>query len=645
MRTVAGFVSTGLVAAVALAVGLALLSAARGASALEAQAVPVADSVVEAFTERNGGADDGNDRNDVARFGVPVPVGEKRAGAQVYLGVKDLGPGDGGAFRPDAGATSTLFRFSVDPLSSAEASFHWKGGQTLNCADNRDCDLDYANDRLLVRLDIAEDADEGTRVIVEVENLTDTNRARARYVIPVIGDRQAATGLSVELASGSSASRPASGDSGNAAHEAVFRVLLQDNRSPPAGFAGGRLVVTTTRGVFRSTGFGTNCPASGVTSCTLTTDANGGRIHLRGDGQPGAARLTFRAAGFTATRDVTFYGAAARIAAAAEQSSVEVGGSVFVVVTVTDEAGNGIAGRTPAPGVGGNAVRGPRANAVTVTATDRAAKDAAGTANDIPACRDGTDGDGRCVIRVTAPDAAGTLRDATLGTHTITVVGESPIPEAGRRAAVDVTVAGPPARVSADAPRRVEPGASADVTVTVTDARGQRVGAQSVLVRQVAGGGRLVGAGPAVTRDGQHVFAWRAPARADIANFEVEIRALDGDGAATASGRVLARTRFTIGAGDEADAALPTLTPFPGFGAALTLFGGGSLAGLRTVLAEGCSNDAVAVYATPPTARGGYVAFIPNARIDAVNEPFRRAMADARGIVPAGTLLLVTDCR
>ena len=148
-----------------------------------------------------------------------------------------------------------------------------------------------------------------------------------------------------------------------------------------------------------------------------------------------------------------------------------------------------------------------------------------------------------------------------------------------------------------------------------------------------------------MTRDGQHVFAWRAPARADIANFEVEIRALDADGAATASGRVLARTRFTIGAGDEADAALPTLTPFPGFGAALTLFGGGSLAGLRTVLAEGCSNDAVAVYATPPTARGGYVAFIPNARIDAVNEPFRRAMADARGIVPAGTLLLVTDCR
>ena len=634
MRAVAGLVARGLAAAVALAVGLVLLSAAGGSSALEAQTAPVADSTIEAFTEPGGVPDDGDDGNDVARFGAPSPAPEKRAGDRVYLEVRDLGPGN---------STSTLFRFSVDPLSSAEASFPAgsSGGRTLSCADNRgNCDLDPDRDRLLVRLDVADDAEDDTRLIVGVENLFD--RRSGRFVIPVIGDRLAASGLDVELADGSSATRPADGDSGNAAHEAVFRVLLQDNRSPPAGLAGERLAVTTDRGVFRSTGFGTNCPAGGATSCTLTTDADGGRIHLRGDGRPGAARLTFEAAGFTVTRDVTFYGDARYIAATPEQASIEVGGSVFVVVTVTDEAGNGIAGRTPALGAGGDAVRGPRSGAVRVTATDGVAKDAAGTANDIPACRDGTNGEGRCVVRVTAQDTIGTRNDATRGTHTLTVVGGSPIPAAGRKVAVDVTVAGPPHRVSADAPARVDPGGSADVTVTAVDDRGELAAAQSVLVRQIAGGGRLVDAGPAVTRDGRYAFTWRAPIRSDVAEFEVEIRALDGDGRAAASGRVLARTRFTIRVDEEADAELPTLTPFPGVGATFTVFGGGSLAGLRTVLVEGCSNDAVTVYAI--LRGGGFVAFVPHARIAAVNEPFRRVMTDARGIMPAGPLL-VMNCR
>ena len=256
-----------------------------------------------------------------------------------------------------------------------------------------------------------------------------------------------------------------------------------------------------------------------------------------------------------------FYGAAARITAAAEQGSVELGGSVFVVVTVTDAAGNGVPGRDAAAGPRRRRRPGARPGAVTVRAAANVAKDVSGTAGDIPACSAGTDAAGRCVMLVTAPNPAGAANDAARGTHTLTVVGASPIPAAAHKVTVDIDVAGPAERVSTDAPGRVEPGSSTDITATVTDDRGVRAGAQSVTVTRIAGGGRLVNAGPATTRDGQHTFTYRADARAGAAEFLVEVRALDGDG--NAAGRVLARTRLAIRVGAGAAAALPTLTPAP----------------------------------------------------------------------------------
>ena len=637
MRSVTRTGACGLAAAVAFAAALAILAAASRAPAAEAQApIPAADSTTEAYTEPGRAPDDGDDSNDIAWFSTPTPAPEKRAGGRVYLRVVDLGPGDGRADRPDTAATSTLFRFSVDTISTAAASFR-PGGQTLYCADNRACDLDPEADRLLVRLDIADGAQDNTRVIVNLRNLND--RRETRFVIPVIGDRLAASNLRVELESGSSASRPARGTAGNPAHEAVFRVTLEDNQSPPAGLAGRELVVTTSNGVLRSSGFGANCPASGVTRCELTTRSGGGRIHLRGSGQPGSARLTFRAAGFTVTRDVDFYGAAARITAAAEQGSVELGGSVFVVVTVTDAAGNGVPGRTPARGRGGDAVQGPRPGAVTVRAAANVAKDVSGTAGDIPACSAGTDGAGRCVMLVTAPNPAGAANDAARGTHTLTVVGASPIPAAAHKVTVDIDVAGPAERVSTDAPGRVEPGSSTDITATVTDDRGVRAGAQSVTVTRIAGGGRLVNAGPATTRDGQHTFTYRADARAGAAEFLVEVRALDGDG--NAAGRVLARTRLAIRVGAGAAAALPTLTPAPsGRGFTITFFSGGPVSGLGAALRASCSDDRVAAWAYRPDGFG-FVSYVPNARVAAVNAPFR---AQFPAGLPANTGLIIGRC-
>ena len=63
------------------------------------------------------------------------------------------------------------------------------------------------------------------------------------------------------------------------------------------------------------------------------------------------------------------------------------GDSVFVVVTVSDGADNGIPGRTPTVGSDADSIKGPSASAIKVTAVDNAAKDLPGYHNDIPPAR------------------------------------------------------------------------------------------------------------------------------------------------------------------------------------------------------------------------------------------------------------------
>ncbi len=657
MSTVTKLGVYGLAVAAAFAVAFAVLVTAPRSSidahyldsGMGEDIVPVADASVEAFTDAV--TVDTDETNDIAKFGtVTYRTGlELRGSNSAYIRVFDLGPGDADpdddhATDPPAGTTSTLFRFSVLDASDADATFKVGGGTSLNCSDNKACDLDGDDDEMTVQLEIADDAPANSSVIVNVQNVNDNTNVRV--VFSIGGTALRATGLTLSLLGNSEDSRPAKSD-GTDATAAIFKVELNDNQDPPQGFAGETLSITVTGGGFTTTGFDPNC---GVVSqaCSVTNDTGGGWIQVRGTGNPGPATLTVVAAGFTATKMVTFYGAAKTITAEAEQGSIEVGGKVFIVVTVTDGADNGIVNRRPELGTGDDAIKGPSTNAVRVTAVRTMPKDPAGTANDLPACSAGTNSKGKCVIEVTAPNPEGTASDAARGNHVVTIVGASPIAKADQKVQVTIAVAGAVNAVTTNAPTRVDPGSTTEITATVVDDEGVRAGAQSVTVTKISGDGVLRDGGPAVTKDGQHTFSYRAASNAGSAEFDVEVRATTSGGEATDSGKVLARTSFTITVGEEAPPEpetppapeRPTLTPPPyptGFTA--STFSGGSTSDLQEVLLNVYCNNTVSAYAT---SRGVLVPYIPASRIAAANAAFLGLFAD--GMVPAGTNVIVGNC-
>ena len=568
---------------------------------------------------------------------VSIPTSPRgRAGDTIYIQITDLGPGT---------STSTPFKFSVIDAGESSGTFKSGGKTTLNCADARSCDLDSDSDDLIVQFDISNDAAADTSVVINVENVQDNESQR--IVIQVEGTALAVSEIELELLPASSLSRPAVYDGEDTRTAVIFTWLVKDNRPTPMGYAGVDVFVTTTNSTFSVTAAAEGC-RSGSTRCTFKTDANGGWLQVRGTGVPGPAKLTLEAGGITVTKDLTFYGTAKEITAKADQNSISVGGNVFIVVTVTDGAGNGISGRSPNIGSGSDSIKGPRTNAVRVTAVDNVAKDVAGTENDAPGCSSGTNAKGKCVIRVSAPNPSGTSNDATRGDHVVTVVGAAPIAAADRKVPVTIAVAGAVDAVDTNAPTRVDPGSTTQITATVVDDEGVRAGAQSVTVTKISGDGVLRNGGPAVTQDGQHKFSYRAASNAGTAEFDVEVRAPAADGTATDSGKVLASTSFTITVGEEAPPEpetppapeQPTLTPPPfrtGFTA--SVFSGGSLSDLQTVLLGTYCTNTVTAYATD---RGVYVPYIPGSRISAVNAAFRALFAD--DAIPAGTIVTVGNC-
>ena len=664
MSTVTKLGVYGLAVAAAFAVAFAVLVTAPRSSidahilttGADEDLVPVADASVEAYTESAGGADDSDDTNDVAAFGaVSYRSGlEIRGGSSVYLRVFDVGPGDADPdddhtadSLPPEGTTSTLFRFTVLDASGADATFKSGGGEALNCSDNRrsGCDLDTDWDEMTVELVIADDAPANASVIVNVQNVNDNKNVR--IVLPIEGSALAISEIELELLSNSSLSRPAVYNGNDNQTAVIFTWSVKDNRSTPMEFAGQDVFVTTTNSTFSVTGAAEGCRA-GSTRCEFETDDDGGWLQVRGTGVPGPAKLTLEAGGLTVTKDITFYGTAKSITAEPEQGSIEVGGDVFIVVTVTDGAGNGISGRSPNIGSGTDAIKGPSSRAIKVQAVDNVAKDPAGTENDIPACSEGTNAKGKCVIQVSAPNPTGTANDATRGEHVVTVVGASPIAKADQKVQVTITVAGAVASVTTDAPARVDPGSSTEITATVVDDEGVRAGAQSVTVTKIAGDGVLRNGGPAVTKDGQHKFSYRAASSAGTAEFDVEIRATDADGNAVSTGKVLATTSFTITVGDEEPEepetppapTRPTLTPPPHpTGFTNSIFSGGSLSDLQFVLLNTYCTDSSAAYVT---SRGVYVPYIPASRISAINAAFRGLFTD--DMIPANTLVTVGNC-
>ena len=501
-------------------------------------------------------------------------------------------------------------RFRIDTDSEGSATFAHNGGQALRCSNDNANGCDVNKDTLpdgnpttgiSVRVTVDEDSPIGeiyvqqiTRsptgvVAVEAEVVVTVNRPNP----PVALRGHGASPAAALTATQATPAAVADGTAGTG-------IGAQLVNARGAGIAGTNILVTTTRGVLNSNDNGTNPDCTNVSACTLTTRAAEEddddaattedpagilSVRLSGNGATGPAEVTFRelVSGLTHTATVVLHGPAASISAAADQATIGVSGSTFLVVTVVDADGN------PAVAAGDVSLRsnkplvpfltGPEVPAgSTATLLDYSLvvnKDPAGVANDIPSCgvhdraaveanptadppveaapasaSAGTNVAGKCVIQVTAPaNGPGPADDATRGTHTVTIGTDSArIPTVN----VEVQVGGAPASMENDAPANVDSLTSTKITVTVLDDEGVRVGAVPVSVIQVEGSGntdRPAGGDDAMTSDGRASFTFLAPLSEGEAVFLIR---------AGAPGKVIQSTiTLAIGGTEEAPDAPP----------------------------------------------------------------------------------------
>ena len=589
---------------------------------------PAPDVIVEAYTEVGGGADDGDDSNDIAAFSTPSASPSKRGGESVIIQVTDLGPGDGDADPPEAGSVATLFRFNVDSSSTATGTFKSGGGTTLNCADNRaSCDLDSDNDDIIIQFDIADGARANTSVVINVVNIDDNKTVRV--VISVTGpapdaptpnpaqtptDNSPAPDVVIEAYTevGGGADdgndgndvaafgRPSYGADARAKRASDTVIIQVTDLGPGDGDAGtpdaGSLATlfrfnvdssSTASGTFKSGGGTTlNC-ADNRASCDLDSDNDDiiVQFDIADDAADGSDLVinvvnvddnkTVRVV-FSVNAALSVTGPAPNPAPDAPgPGSVEVGGSVFVstdapdrvdagsttsiVVTVVDDEGGRAGAQTvEVTQVAGSGVTRNGGPAVTKdgqhTFTYRAANRTDTAEFDIQVRANKTDG--------TASASGKSLASLALSI----AVGDEPAPALPEQP----TAAG----VSSNAPDRVEPGSRTEITVTVTDVDGEPAGMQSVTATQVSGDGRVINGGPAATTDGVYTFTFRAAGTTGTAEIDVEVRALNADGEATGSGKVLASTILFIAIGDEAATPPPASNGLPA-----SFYGGGLDAG------------------------------------------------------------------
>ncbi|MCY4391071.1 MAG: hypothetical protein OXE43_03345 [Chloroflexi bacterium] len=380
------------------------------------------------------------------------------------------------------------------------------------------------------------------------------------------------------------------------------------------------VLVTTTRGVLTSTTVpsdSTDTPipcGPSVSSCILETQAAAGAntptdptddvtagtvtVTLTGNGSTGTAEVSFhhQASGLSHTASVIIHGNPASISAEVDQSTIAIGGSTFIVVTILDADGNPTVGKfadvnNTNPLV--PAIRGPEvpagSSAIAVTKDINVDRNLPGVLNDIPACGDhpvddpgtaevdeslgalgtppgstpsGTNTAGKCVIQVTAPNPAGTANDATRGTHTLTVAATATA--AGAVTAtiptvdVEIQVGGVPAALEHDAPANVDSLSTTPITVTVLDDEGVRVGAVPIEVIQIEGSGNAdpfpgaTSEAKANTSDGRATFTYLAPLSSGEAVFLIRA----GHPGATIQDTVT----IAIGAAAEEDPEAPAAT-------------------------------------------------------------------------------------
>ncbi len=487
-----------------------------------------------------------------------------------------------------------IVRFTIDgDNSTSTGSFASGGGQTIACSDDAACDTgtedgdgdaatpetDVANS-IQVKLDIDEDAADGFIIVktATVIAADGTVGSATSTIVITVKTQPVAASLTAKATSTTIQADPVASPVGDGTDpdRTTITATVKNDAKEPVGKAHETLTFITTLGTLtcdasaavNETGpppitLGTIGAASGVQVCQIrtvlddvgTADVNElgtATVTLVGAGREGTATVTITHGNLDpASVDVTFYGDADAISAEVEQGSIEVSGSVFVVLTVTDAAGNPVKNQEPeaaekdalvSPTEGGNTVETDyevnkldKDGKVAIpacaahAAVTQADVDNDPTAGPVTLGSSGTNDDGQCVVQVTAtPDdtsTTGTNEASTRGTHTLNFA-------LGKFAAsASLEVAGGPASIESDAPEYVEPLSDTTITVTVRDDEGVLVGETDINVIKVAGDGLAEGkaaADGAQTSNGSSTFSYAAGLEGQVV---FRVIAGSGDGA------------------------------------------------------------------------------------------------------------------
>ena len=435
--------------------------------------------------------------------------------------------------------------WTIDTTGAAEATFVAGGGSTLSCQDASTasaCDTNPAAGTITVNVKIADNSGAGA-VLVRATRFggaaTDTDLA-------VLTVDPGLTPTSITLVPDSTAI--SAGTTNN-----TTNLVVTVKNSLGRGVATNVNLITSF-GQFSGSG---GC-ASASQACTVATvrsdtdppAATDGQPasapQLQSLGSPGTATVTATIPGtsVSATAQVTFYGTAMGIAAAAEQDAIEIGGNTFIVVTVTDAAGSPVANH-PIVSTASVQVTGPAIPSVPLTAASNVPKDINGNGvisaldGEIPHCdtttpdtpddvtdpatyaAGSTDANGQCVIQVMAPiNATNPAANATRGTHTVKVL----LAGTTESASVEINVGGPPDTITSDAPASINLSDEITVNITVLDDEGARVGKVNIEVVQTAGDGKIITEAAAETVGGRASFTYLAPSRPGVAEFLVRTR-------------------------------------------------------------------------------------------------------------------------
>ena len=590
--------------------------------------------------------------------------------------------------------------FTISTTGAASASFVHSDaaddGQSIVCGSiaadatgaATSCDREAGDSQVTVEVKIDDDSGKGV-VFVKQEAITGAGTTTTDAIDVTVA--QVPTSLTVKANTNSIDAKGDSATPATAGRTYVDIRLLDENNK---GIAGESITVVSTRALLQSVAAAdgthaatneravtvgaltetvtlTDLTGSGSLAGTVTSTTDAGtndvdtagyaRVVVIGAGSPGISTITVTMGELSATADIVLHGPVKTLSAELEQGAIEVGGMTHIVVTALDAGGNPVANQNVAVKTQGG-VTPPERLAVPVGTSNTVNKDSGTIGSlrdkgDLPACGDvtavtaapdadppvvgvagstGTNGDGKCVIQVTAPDNAGTATDAARGTHTVTLVASndgSAGPRGVNEPSVEVQVGGPAAAIASDAPARIDPSTELTVNLTVTDDENVRVGRVAIEVQQTAGDGAIITPIGEMTSDGRAKFTYLAASRAGVVEFLVRTRDADN--------KVMASLPIIIDVGaeeEEAPPEAPSLSRAPSStGFTLVTFSGGSVDDLSTALTDACG-DGVRAWATDY--QGNYVSFFPSAPA-VVNSGFNSLFSDG---VPAGEPLLVGNC-